>query len=169
MGVYGRFKLSLKLATSSPSRSQLFENPKLDDNVSHPPVLFQIRCEAKELGLWYVVMSLLSLFGYEGKYNDRLTRVQEVKNTLVKIVSHIIVRQARLKAYLKEMEILNLIVPKVVLLAAQSSIYNLQNPIYDNPFFSVDIYVDIIDRLDQLGHETERPITISSLNTCLVL
>jgi hypothetical protein len=111
----------------------------------------------------------LSLFGYEGKYNDRLTRVQEVKNTLVKIVSHIIVRQARLKAYLKEMEILNLIVPKVVLLAAQSSIYNLQNPIYDNPFFSVDIYVDIIDRLDQLGHETERPITISSLNTCLVL
>ncbi len=55
--------------------------PKLDDDgdVSSPPVPFEARIEAEELGLWYVEMSLLYLFGYEGEYNDRLSRAQDVK------------------------------------------------------------------------------------------
>lgn len=56
--------------------------PKLDDDgdISNLPVPFDIRIEAGELGLWYVELSLLCLFGYNGRYNDRLTRVQDTQS-----------------------------------------------------------------------------------------
>ncbi len=56
--------------------------PKLDDDddAYNPPMPFNIRIEAEELGLWYVELSLLYLFGYNSRYNDRLTRVQETQS-----------------------------------------------------------------------------------------
>jgi hypothetical protein len=50
-----------------------------DGDVSNPPVPTKARIEAEELGLWYVEMSLLYLFGYEGEFNDRLTKVQGIR------------------------------------------------------------------------------------------
>lgn len=56
--------------------------PKLDDDgdPNNPPVPFETKREAKELGLWCVEMSLLCLFKYNGHYNDRLTREQDIQS-----------------------------------------------------------------------------------------
>jgi hypothetical protein len=62
--------------------------PKLDDDgdVKNPPVPFEARLQARELGIWYVEMALLYLigYGYNGEYNDRLARVKGVSPPWIK-------------------------------------------------------------------------------------
>jgi len=54
--------------------------PKLDEDgdTKNPLVPFEARQHARELGTWYVEMALLYLigYGYQGVYNNRLTRVK---------------------------------------------------------------------------------------------
>jgi len=54
--------------------------PNLDEDPdsSNPIVPFNLMRDAQNFGLWCVEMSLLFLIGYNGHYNDRLTRAQEV-------------------------------------------------------------------------------------------
>jgi len=53
--------------------------PNLEDgDSSNPPLPFSLMITAMELGLWCLEMSLLYLLRYNGQYNDRLTRKQEV-------------------------------------------------------------------------------------------
>lgn len=55
--------------------------PKLDeDGDSTNPVLpFPLKRYAQDYGLWCAEMSLLYLIGYNGRYNDRITKEQDVQ------------------------------------------------------------------------------------------
>lgn len=54
--------------------------PKLNEDGDriNPPVPFEIKSEAKRLGLWCVEMSFLYIIGYNGYCNDRLNEEQDV-------------------------------------------------------------------------------------------
>lgn len=52
--------------------------PNLNEDGKNPTVPFEIKSEAKRLGLWCLEMSLLCLIGYNGYCNNRLDRDQDV-------------------------------------------------------------------------------------------
>jgi hypothetical protein len=62
--------------------------PKLDEDgdSKNPVVPFEARIQAKELGIWYVELALLYLigYGYQGAYDDRLTKKKGVTVPWVK-------------------------------------------------------------------------------------
>jgi hypothetical protein len=61
---------------NSPPSDQC--RPNLNEDGKNPTVPFEIKSEAKRLGLWCVEMSLLYLIGYNGYCDNRLNRDQDV-------------------------------------------------------------------------------------------
>jgi len=66
--------------STGDERDRMKNRPKLDDDsdATNPILPFPLRIHAMQYGLWCVEMSLLYLIGYNGRYNDRITRAQDV-------------------------------------------------------------------------------------------